>query len=266
MRVLDAVLDVWHMRRRALAVCAITFAMLVGLIGALAVFLHETRHSSASRTTEDAGAGAHRVTTAPSRPQAEATDVPEWDAKPAVVPSASTAYPAVTSDARRDPTAYARAFATELFTRNYATDRQELLAWAQYEDAPLQSSNYPRADWSKVLVDSLTDLTWDDAIDTPVPAAGLWLALRSERATQTVSGLKVSVDSQWEQQVAAGFQPPDPLATVRDVTLTVVQHANTPGAAATTRYQIALALQLGTSSHGGYGVAATNNYVVNKVG
>ena len=171
----------------------------------------------------------------------------------------------MTDDARHDPTAYARAFATELFTRDYGTDRQQLLSWAQYEDAPLQSSNYPRADWSKVLVDSLTDLTWDDAIDTPVPADGLWLALRSERATQTVSDVKVTVDPQWEQRVAAGFQPPDPLATVRDVTLTVTQHTNTPGAAATTRYQVALALQLGTSSHGGYGVAATNNYVVKKV-
>lgn len=185
---------------------------------------------------------------------------------PAVHPATSAAYPAITGAATRDASLFAGAFARELFTRDYAVDRGELLSWAQYEDAPLRAPNYPPADWTKILVDSLTDLTWDGALDTPIPAEGPWLALRSERATQTVDNVRVTVDQRWEQAVARGFQPTDPLATARDVTLTVLQHTRTSGHTVTKRFAVSIALQLGSSAHGGYGVATTNNYVIKEIG
>ncbi len=107
-----------------------------------------------------------------------------------------------------DPTAFAQAFATELFTRDYTTaTRPELISWAQYEDSPLRSSNYPQPDWTKVLVNSLTDITWDQADDTPIPADGQWLALHAQGARDSVSNVRVVLDPQWEQGVATGYSP-----------------------------------------------------------
>jgi hypothetical protein len=139
------------------------------------------------------------------------------------------------------------------------------MEWAQHEDAPLRSPKYPSADWSKVLVDSLVDLSWDRATDTPIPADGPWLVLQSERADQLATNVTPKLDPQWETALAHGYQPNDRLATVRDVTMTVVQTFEVQGQPETRRYAVSLALQLGTSPNGGYGVATTNNYVVKEI-
>jgi hypothetical protein len=261
-------------RRLAITGGVLVAVLLVGVIAAVA--LHAGGHSSAaaagdrmdgaptSLATATAPSGTVAATVAPS--QAPASDVAQWNAMPAIRPATSLAYPAIPAAVRRDATSYARAFATELFTRDYThATRQQLIAWAQSEDAPLRSPNYPQADWTKVLVDSLTDLTWDDASDTPIPADGPWLASRSEHARDTVSDVRVELDPQWEQQIAAGYQPPDPLATARDVSLTVTRTTRVAGRSVTARFAVSLALQLGTARGGGYGVAATNNYVIRQV-
>jgi hypothetical protein len=239
--------DFWRFHRRAI---------LLGV--ALAA------HTTTKATARDQPS---RLPTAPSNhasttPSSPASDVRSWDAIPAVRPAVSVPYPSIDAPADQDPSAYAEAFATKLFSRDYrASTRQQLIEWAQYEDSPLRSPNYPRADWSKVLVNSLTDLTWDDAADTPVPADGPWLALRSMSAVDTVSDVVAKLDEDWEQQIASGYQPPDPIATERDVTLVVTRHSVASGKATVTKYAVSIAVQLGTNSHGGYGVAATNNYV-----
>jgi hypothetical protein len=268
----QTITELWRYNRRAVVVGGGLLVGLVVLLGTAALVVH----LSTGRATADANPQPSSRSTspasgsdAPAVPDSDTpTDVASWDAIPAVTPSTSKAYPAIDGSARQDPDAYTRAFASELFTRDYrASDRSQLVAWAQYEDAPLQSPNYPRADWTKVLVDSLTDLTWDAAADTPIPADGPWLALRAEHCTQTVSEVKVSTDVEWEQQVVNGYQPSDPLATVRDVSLTVTQHAKVSGHAATSTFSISLSVQLGSSLRGdGYGVAATNNYLIRQVG
>lgn len=263
-----AVADLWHFHRRAVLICAGLLGGVLVLLAGAALLLRQ------SATAPPRDSQVQRPATAPpasspsdltsSSPAAPATDVRSWNAIHAIAPATSRAYPPVPAAARRDPTAYARAFASELFTRDYSVDRQQLVSWAQYEDAPLRAANYPSADWSKVLVDSLTDLTWDDAVDTPIPADGQWLALRAEQGRDTVSRLRVTPDPQWEQQVADGYQPPDPLATARDVTLTVTRRTTVSGHVVTARFDVSLALQLGTSQRGGYGVAVTNNYVMKE--
>lgn len=254
--------DAWHMHRRAVLVSASLLAGLLTLVIAVAVV------ARASGTGKSRASHARTVPTATSAAPASgaASDVSKWDALPAITPAISQAYPAIGNAARRDPSAYAAAFVTELFTRDYAAERDELISWAQFEDSPLRSANYPWPDWSKVLVNSLTDLTWDDATDTPIPPVGEWLALRSERAMQSVRDVKVSLDPQWEQQIASGYQPPDPFATVRDISLTVVRRTVVSGRPTETHFAVSLALQLGTSQvAGGYGVAATNNFVIKEV-
>ena len=49
MRVLDAFIDVWHLRRRAMVVCWVAFAAILVLLGALAVVLHATKQSTTSK-------------------------------------------------------------------------------------------------------------------------------------------------------------------------------------------------------------------------
>jgi hypothetical protein len=262
-------------RRLALAVGGLVALLVVGLI--VAVVLHVSGGSSATAAVDRTSGST--LSTAAGTPTADqsatsvvpsgspATDVAHWNAMPTIAPATSSTYPAIPAAGSTNPDSYAKAFATELFTRDYRTaTRSQLIAWAQWEDSPLHSPNYPQADWSKVLVDSLTDLTWDDANETPIPADGPWLALRSEAARDTVSDVRVELDPQWEQQIAAGYEPPDSLATARDVSLTVTRRVIVAGHPSVSRFAVSLALQLGTAAHGdGYGVAATNNYVAKQV-
>jgi hypothetical protein len=259
----------WYLHRRFVLVAGAMLAGLLLLLGAIAVILRGTQSLSrpegaSARST----AGASITANAPDvEPSAATSDVAYWNALPAVRAATSASYPAIDAATAMDPNQYARAFATELFTREYRNStRDQLISWAQYEDALLRSPNYPSSDWSKVLVDSLTDLTWDDAVDTPIPGDGPWLAMRAQHGWQTVSNVKVSADSTWEQQITDGYQPADPLSTVRDVSLTVIQHTTVSGRPALSRFSVSLQLQLGSSPrHAGYAMAVTNNYVIRTV-
>jgi hypothetical protein len=261
-------------RRLLLAGGGVVALLVVAVV--VAVALHVSGGSNAAAAGDQPSAPTAQGTTVPTsgpvsasvQPSAApASDVARWNAMATVAPAVSSYYPVTPATDRGEVTAYVRAFVTELFTRDYhRATRAQLLAWVQSEDAPLRSPNYPQADWSKVLIDSLTDLTWDDAADTPIPADGPWLALRSEQARDAVSDVRIELDPQWEQQIAAGYQPPDPLATARDVSLTVTRHTVAAGRPATARFAVSLAVQLGTAAGGdGYGVAATNNYVIRQV-
>lgn len=257
----DLFADIWHLHRRAVLAVGMVLALVL-LAGAMAVVLHASgaaRHPAAATRFPQPG-----TSSSASSPVPTASDVGEWNGIAPVKPATSSDYPPVSDRDRRDPSIYARAFAVELFTRDYRTNRADLLSWAQYEDSPLRSPNYPRADWSKVLVNSLTDLSWDKAADTPVPAEGPWLALGAQGAHQAVAQVSVTPDQRWEDAVAGGFQPSDPLATVRDVSMHVVRRAS--NSSEVMSFAVSLALQLGSSPRGGYGVAATNDYVVREVG
>lgn len=258
---------VWHLHRRGLTIAAALVAGLIALLLGAALVIHlsggdRTVAQTPARRLPTLIQGTHAV--APSS-AGTATDAPRWDAMATVTPATSAAFPAVLAGASDDPSSFAQAFATELFTRDYTkATRAQLVSWAQYEDSPLRSTNYPQPDWTKVLVDSLTDITWDQADDTPVPADGQWLALRAQGARDSVSDVRVVLDPQWEQGIATGYSPPDPLSTVRDVTLTVTRHSGSGHSSRTSRFAVALSIQLGTGSRGGYGVATTNNYVTRE--
>ena len=73
-------------------------------------------------------------------------------------PAVSTAYPPIPVADRSDPTAFAIAFATELLDTSYPTQsRAELLAWAEYEEAPNTLPGVPASVADKALVLSLAD-------------------------------------------------------------------------------------------------------------
>ena len=131
------------------------------------------------------------------------------------------AYPAITDCPPHGTRArMPRAFASELFTRDYRTDRAQLIAWAQFEDAPLRSANYPAG-----LVKGAGRFAHRPHLGQRhrhrrYPPPGPGSRCEAEHATDAVSNVRVSLDQQWEQQIVSGYKPPDPLATVRDVSLT----------------------------------------------
>lgn len=246
-----------------LLIIALT-AVVLRLAGGSSVRPHATAPNA---TGADRSSGPELTGPAPPVVSSSAADVSYWDALPSVIPAVCATYPAVNTDLTSDPTTYAQAFVTTLFTRDYRrSTRDQLIAWVQWEDAPLRSTDYPAADWSKVLIDSLTDLTWDQSTDTPIPADGPWLALAAEGGWQSVSDIAVSVDPTWEQYLNGGGQPPDPMAAGLAVTATITLHTALSGRARTATFAVSLEVQLGSSPrHSGYAMAVTNNYVLKQV-
>lgn len=267
---------IWHVHRRRLVVACVVLCSLIAVLAlaTVAIRVSGAKAGNAGRGPDPSQAAGSPLSTSsdaadagnaadPSN-AANPSDVASWDAIAPVVPSTSPAYPAIASSDTTDATAYARAFATELFTRDYSqSTRSQLIAWAQNEDSPLRATAYPKADWTKIMIYSLTDVNWEDAADTPIPSAGAWLAFQAQHVQQIPSSITVSSDPTWQQLVAAGYVPPDPMAVERDVFLVLTVHRIVAGVQLTSHLSISLMLQLGSSPRRpGYAVAASNGFLV----
>ena len=186
----------------------------------------------------------------------------EWSGESAstaaMLPEAATsvAFPPIAASDVQAPSTYALAFTQELLDVDFATStREELLAWASYNNAPNSIVTIPALINLKVLPASLT------ISPTPVPTLTQWRGLAATRTTWRVSGLVTSVSPIWTQLLATSWQPADPLMAMYDVsgTLTVT----TPGEAAVVE-SISFALTLGGASlRAGYGAVALDDWTVN---
>jgi hypothetical protein len=176
----------------------------------------------------------------------------------AKLPSAATStnYPPIDATDTQAPSTYALAFTQELLDIDFAAStRQELLAWASYNDAPNSTVTIPVAINLKVLPASLT------MNPTPIPTSMQWKKLAASRTSWRVSGLVTSVSPIWTELLATGWQPVDPLMTMYDVsgTLTVT----TPGHGPDVESFFFLLTLGGASWHPGYGAVVMNNWTVN---
>jgi hypothetical protein len=186
----------------------------------------------------------------------------EWSSESvvtaAMLPEASTsmAFPPIAVSDVQAPSTYALAFTQELLDVDFATStREELLAWASYNNAPNGIVAIPALINLKVLPASLT------MSPTPVPTLTEWRKLTATRTTWRVSGLVTSVSPIWTQLLATGWQPVDPLMAMLDVsgTLTVTTPSEAPDVES-----IFFVLTLGGASwHAGYGAMALNDWTVN---
>ena len=153
-------------------------------------------------------------------------------------------------------TLYAMAFTQELLDIDFATStRDELLAWANYNNAPNTLTGLPASLSSKALCLSLTNGP------SPVPSTTAWKLLAKSRTTWRASGLVVSVNPTWTGAMNSGWTSIDPLMVIYDVSglLTVT----TPGHPPVVK-SIAFGLTLGGASlHPGYGAVALNYWTVN---
>jgi hypothetical protein len=186
----------------------------------------------------------------------------EWSGESAttaaMLPEAATsvAFPPIDAADSQAPSTYALAFTQEILDVNFsASTRNELLAWASYNNAPNSLVTIPAAINLKVLPASLT------IKPTPVPTSTRWERLAAVRTVWRVSGLVTSVSPIWTQLLETGWRPVDPLMTMYDVsgTLTVTTPGRVPDVES-----IFFVLTLGGASwHAGYGAMALNDWTVN---
>jgi len=168
----------------------------------------------------------------------------------------SAAFPPVDVTDSHAPSTYALAFTQELLDLDFATStREELLAWASYNNAPNSLVTIPAAIDLKLLPASLT------MNPTPVPTLAQWKRLAAARTTWRVSGLVTSVSPIWTELLATGWQPVDPLMVMYDVSgaLTVT----TPGHAPNVESFFFVLTLGGASWHPGYGAVVMNDWTEN---
>ena len=171
-------------------------------------------------------------------------------------PATSAPYRCIEAADSASASLFATAFTQELLDVDFATSsRQQLLAWANDNNAPFSFGDLPSALSTKVLCVSLT------TGPSLVPSATEWNVLATSRTSWSVSGLVVSVNPTWTQALSAGWEPVDPLMEIDDVSgsLTV----STPGHVPVVE-SITFALTLGGASlHPGYGAVALDDWTVN---
>src|SRR4051794_14479052 len=133
-------LDVVRLNRRPLLIVAAVLTSLIAFVVGAALVIHASRTSTDAAKNDQPGEGRHEVPASVPTIAAPASDVESWNAIVPIKPEVSSAYPAIRDSVRNDPSAFASAFATDLFSRSYGeTTRMELISWAQYENAPLKS-------------------------------------------------------------------------------------------------------------------------------
>ncbi|NNN09356.1 MAG: hypothetical protein HKL85_09215 [Acidimicrobiaceae bacterium] len=173
-----------------------------------------------------------------------------------VTPATSAHFPAVDAADSSSASLFAMAFTQELLDLDFrATTRTQLLAWAQFNDAPYSLGDVRASLGARVLVTSLTSGS------SPVPSTVEWSHLARSRVNWRVSGLVVSVNPTWTQALSAGWVPTDSLMGIYDVSglLTIIS----PGHSVVTK-SVAFALTLGGAGlHPGYGAVALDDWTVN---
>ena len=171
-------------------------------------------------------------------------------------PATGAAFPPIVAADTSSPSMYAMAFTQELLNVDFATTtRNELLAWAGYNNAPNTTIDLPASAQLKVLPDSLT------TSPATMPSTAQWSAFATSRTLWRVSGLVISVSPTWTQALSAGWESVDPLMVIYDVsgTLTATTPGRTPVVAS-----ISFGLTLGGASlHPGFGAVAVDNWTVN---
>jgi hypothetical protein len=173
-----------------------------------------------------------------------------------LAPATSAPFPVIATADSSSASIYAMAFTQELLDIHFATStREQLLAWADYNNAPYSLGDVPESLRSRVLVTSLT------TGPSPVPPVTKWTQFAKSRMSWNVSALVVSVNPTWTQALSAGWQSRDPLMGIYDVS--GLLSVTSPGHAAVVK-SISFALTLGGASlHPGYGAVALDDWTVN---
>jgi hypothetical protein len=201
----------------------------------------------------------------PSQSSAVERGIADLTAFPAVTPSTSTRYPAISAGRKTQPDLYAAAFAAQLLTQDYRAPRGELLRWIQSEAAltsePTIVALIPPELRGKFAVYSAVASVDGNPV-VPQPA---WDSLARKAAYTTVTVRRVIEPLYWSQAVADG-RLTDQGVTQREVDADVTLHSLELGKRRTSVSSVALTINLeGPPSRGGYGFVSVDNYITVKV-
>ena len=184
-----------------------------------------------------------------------------------VGPATSARYAAVSAQARQQPDLYAAAFAGQLLTQDYRTDREQLLAWVQSESAqstdPLVVGLTPVDLRGRMAVASIQDGVNGPG---PVPSQGDWADLAGRQGHTTVQIQRVIEPVPWASAVANG-QITDPGVTARQVDADVNLQTTDGGKVTAEHFSVALVVNLeGPPVRSEYGFVTAITYNVAAVG
>jgi hypothetical protein len=264
--------NVWRTARAKLVIATLAVGIvvvsLIALSGSSTPATRAAKTRPGSATTHGAATTYHPLRITPAQTAVERTvnqaleqnsnldGLAALEASRFPSPATGAAFPPVEPADTQSSTMYAMAFTQELLDLDFATSsRNELLAWASYNNAPNTMIDIPASSELKVLPDSLT------TSPALLPTRSEWATNAMARTEWRVSGLVISVSPTWTQALSAGWKSIDPLMVIYDVSGTLT--ATTPGRTPVVK-SIAFGLTLGGASrHAGYGAVAIDDWTVN---
>lgn len=172
----------------------------------------------------------------------------------------------IQGEAAQQPDLYAAEFVRRLLTQDYGTDRESLVRWVDAESAttrePLVVGLIPAELRDRYAVFSVTDAV---DVPAPIPTATEWETLAAQHGYTSVTIERVEEPLAWTNAVSSG-RITDPGITGRDVSATVVRHLTIDGHERTTKFSVALSLNLeGPPTRPTWGFVAALNYTAIQV-
>ncbi|MCU4183862.1 hypothetical protein K6U06_05780 [Acidiferrimicrobium sp. IK] len=227
--------DLWAFHRRAVLSTAAGLVAVVVLVGLAASSSSESngRGPVPSATTVPASPGTslppgtvdpkYHPTYISVPPPSPGSQVPENQVKAleAVKPPAplySPSMPALSDTQTVNAENFAYAFVPRLLDIHFAHEtRQELGEWTEAEAAASMLPGLPAAAADSTLYASLFVPGLPGGGRSPMPSRAQWAADAKDGVVWHVVSMAASEDPQWAQAIAAGYQAPDQLMSILDV-------------------------------------------------
>jgi hypothetical protein len=228
--------DLWAFHRRAVLATAAGLVAVVVVVGLAASSSSESKGTGPvpSATTAGASPGTsvppgtvdpnYHPTYISVPPPPAGSQVPENQVKAleAIAPPAPLyppSMPALSDTQTVNAENFAYAFVPRLFDVDFAHQtRQELAEWTQAEAAASMLPGLPAAAAAdRTLYASLFVPGLPGGGPTPMPSAAQWADDAKAGVVWHVVSMTANEDPRWAQDIAAGYQSPDQLMTILDV-------------------------------------------------
>ena len=227
--------DLWAFHRRAVLAAGAGLVAVVVLVGlsASSAFESEGTGPVPSATIGPASPGTslppgtvdpnYHPTYISVSPPPAGSQVPENQVKAleAIAPPAPLyppSMPALSDTQTVNAENFAYAFVPRLLDIDFAHEtRQQLAEWTQAEAAAAMLPGLPAAAADSTLYASLFVPGLPGGGPSPMPSEAQWAADAKEGVVWQVVSMTASEDPRWAQAIAAGYQSPDQLMTILDV-------------------------------------------------